>query len=107
MAPIISALPLINHFFSIVAGTLDIVREPMQNYKKNESVTDEFVKGVTSCGVNIITNFTYFGEKISNYFNFLGCNPRYEGDELNDNFCRQFRHRINENNKEIEEYYFK
>jgi hypothetical protein len=107
MAPIISALPLINHFFSIVAGTLDIVREPMQNYKNNESVTDGFVKGVTSCVVNAGTIFTYFGEKISNYFNFLGCNPRYEGDELNDNFCRQFRHKINENNKEIEEYYFK
>ena len=107
MLPIVSALPLINHFSSIADGLLDIVREPMQNYKNNESVTDGFVKGVTSCVVNTSTIFTYFGEKISSYFNFLGCNPKNEGDELNDNSFRQFRHNINGKNRDIEEYYFK
>ena len=107
VAPIVSALPLFNHISSMIDGMLNIVREPIQKYKNNESVIDGFVHGVTSCVVNTSTIFTHLGERISNYFNFLGCTPKSGEDELNSNTCRKLRHMINEENKDIENYYFK
>ena len=107
LLPVVSALPIINYFSSIADGMLNIVREPINNYQKNESVVDGFVNGVSSCVVNTTTIFTHLGEKISSYFNFLGCTGRDEEDELNDNTCRRIRHMINPKNRDIEKYYFK
>ena len=104
---LVTALPLINHITSVIDGTLDIVREPVQKYKQNESVMDGFVQGISSCVVNTATMFTYIGESITSYFNILGCYPRGENDDENMNFCRSVRYKFNERNKEIEEYYFK
>ena len=103
-----TALPLINHITSMIDGTLDIVREPVQNYKNNQSIVDGFVSGIRSCVVNTTTMLTYLGESVTSYFNFLGCYSRVDNeDDRNMNICRSLRHQINEKNKEIEDYYFK
>ena len=104
---LVTALPLINHITSVIDGTLDIVREPVKNYKQNESIMDGFVQGISSCVVNTATMFTYIGESLTSYFNIFGCYPRGENDDENMNFCRSVRYKFNEKNKEIEEYYFK
>lgn len=103
--PFIPALPIVNHFASIMDGMLDIVREPIQSYKEEKSLADGFVRGVTNLVVNTTTIFTYFGESLTNKFNFFKCGENK--DEKNDNACRQLRYMINKNNKEIEDYYFK
>ncbi len=103
--PFIQALPIINHFASIMDGMLDIVREPIQSYKEKKSLADGFVQGVSNLVVNTTTIFTYFGESLTNKFNFFKCVENK--DEKNDNTCRQLRYMINKNNKEIEDYYFK
>ena len=104
---LVTALPLINHITSVIDGTLDIVREPVQKYKQNESVMDGFVQGISSCVVNTATMFTYIGESITSYFNIFGCYPRGENEDENINFCRSVRYQLNEKNKDIEEYYLK
>jgi len=103
-----TALPLINHITFMIDGALDIVREPIQNYKNNESIVDGFVHGIRSCVINTTTILTYLGESVTSYFNFFGCYSRVDNeDNRNINICRSFRNQINEKNKEIEDYYFK
>ena len=103
------ALPLLNHFFSIIDGAFNIVREPIKKYNKKESIIDGFVLGVNNFVVNTASVFTHLGEPLFNYLNSLGCSGKKEGqdNDSNNNFCRHLRHRINEKNKEIEEFYFK
>ena len=100
---VVMALPFINHISTIIEGSLDIVSKPIENYKKNESVMGGLVEGVYSWAVNLATPLTYLGEYS---FNLLGCGRRDE-DNINNNFCRSMRHKFNDKNKEIEEYYFK
>ena len=103
------ALPLLNHFFSIIDGAFNIVREPIKKYNKKESIIDGFVLGVNNFVVNSASVFTHLGEPLFNYLNSLGCSAKKEDDDNNSNynFCRNLRHHINEKNKEIEEFYFK
>ena len=106
----ISALPLFYHIYDSIDGILDIVREPMNKYDKNESLIDGLVEGVNSWVVKTATIFTYLGESIGNFLNFKGCAANNDDVILNKeeySTFRQLRHLINENNKEKEEYYLK
>ena len=107
---LVSALPLFYPLYDSIDGAFDIIREPLDNYNKNESVADGFVKGVNSWVVKTATMFTYLGESIGNMFSFKGCVGDKDEDYLNkENFstCRQLRHLFNEDNREKEEYYLK
>ena len=106
----ISALPLFYHIYDSIDGILDIVREPMNKYDKNESLIDGLVEGVNSWVVKTATIFTYLGESIGNFLNFKGCAANNDDVILNKeeySTFRQLRHLINETNKEKEEYYLK
>ena len=104
---LLPALPLFNHFFNIIDGAFDIVREPMKNYRNNESFTEGFVHGIHSFVVKTTSFVTHLGEPIVNYLNSFSCYRKNEDDEPGFNFCRGLRHNFNEKDKEIEEYYFK
>ena len=97
------AVPGLNQLSSVIDGFQDVVTKPIQNYKRNESVTEGFVSGISSLVVKTTTMLTYIGES---FINILGCTGRNEIQDK-DNICRTYRHKINEKNKEIEEYYFK
>ena len=104
------SLPFLNHISSIIDGSFDIVRKPMENYKKKDSIKSGFVEGVTSCVVNTATALTYFGENINKFLNIFSCTGKsdVDGIEVNtNNAYRNLRHTFNEKNKEIEDYYFK
>ena len=106
----VSALPLFYHIYDSIDGMMDIVREPLDKYNKNESVADGIVKGVSSWVVKTATMFTYLGESIGSIFSFKGCTGNNDDDMLNKreyNTCRQLRYLFDENNKEKEEYYLK
>ena len=106
----ISALPLFYHIYDSIDGILDIVREPMNKYDKNESLIDGLVEGVNSWVVKTATIFTYLGESIGNLLNFKGCAANNDDIIVNKeeySTFRQLRHLINETNKEKEEYYLK
>ena len=96
------AIPGLNQISSVIGGIQDIVKKPIQNYKNNESVTEGFISGISSLVVKTTTMITYFGES---FINLFGCISNEIQDK--DNFCRNYRHNINQKNKEIEEYYFK
>ena len=104
---LLPALPLFNHFFNIIDGAFDIAREPIKNYRNNESLTDGFVHGVRSLVVKTASFVTHLGEPIVNYLNSFSCVRKNEDDDNNMNFCRGLRHNLNEKDREIEEYYFK
>ena len=104
---LLAALPLFNHLFNIIDGSFDIVREPVKNYRNNESCTDGFVTGVHSLVVKTASFFTHLGEPIVNYLNSFSCVRKSEDDDNNMNFCRSLRHNFNEKDKKIEEYYLK
>ena len=107
---LVSALPLFYHIYDSIDGMMDIVREPLDKYNKNESVADGIVKGVSSWVVKTATMFTYLGESIGSIFSFKGCTGNNDDDMLNKreyNTCRQLRYLFDENNKEKEEYYLK
>jgi len=107
----ISTLPLFYHIYEAIDGSLDIVREPLDKYEKNESIADGLVKGVGTWAIKTATLFTYLGESIGNIFSFKGCTCKNDSDINLDNkeysYCRQLRHMFNEENKEMEEYYLK
>ena len=102
----VSALPLFNHIYNSIDGLLDIVRQPYEKYTNNQSLADGLVQGVGSWVVKTATMFTYLGESIGNVFSFKSCGCKGNEDN-NYSTCRNFRHLINENNKEKEEYYLK
>ena len=106
----VSALPLFNQIYDSIDGVFDIVREPLDKYNKNESIVDGLVFGVSSWVVKTATMFTYIGESIGNVFTFKSCTGDRE-EHINsgkdNSTCRYLRHLFNENNKDIEEYYFK
>ena len=107
---LVSALPLFYHIYDSIDGMMDIVREPLDKYNKNENVADGIVKGVSSWVVKTATMFTYLGESIGSIFSFKGCTGNNDDDMLNKreyNTCRQLRYLFDENNKEKEEYYLK
>ena len=104
---LLPALPLFNHFFNIIDGAFDIVREPIKNYRNNESFTEGFVHGIHSFVVKTTSFVTHLGEPIVNYLNSFSCVRKTEDDDNHINFCRGLRHKFNEKDKEIEEYYFK
>ena len=105
----LSALPLFYHIYDSVDGMFDIVREPIQKYNKKESVMEGLVKGVQSWVIKTATMFTYLGESIGDTFTFRGC--RGEQDDVppgtQGGVCRNLRHLINHENKDMEEYYLK
>ena len=106
----VSALPLFNQIYDSIDGIFDIVREPLDKYHKNESVVDGIVYGVSSWVVKTATMFTYIGESIGNAFTFKSCTgdrDEYINNGKDNSTCRYLRHLFNENNKDIEEYYFK
>ena len=102
-------MPLFYHIYDSVDGMFDIVREPMQKYNKKESVMEGLVKGVQSWVIKTATMFTYLGESIGDTFTFRGC--RGEQDDVpqraQGGVCRNLRHLINHENKDMEEYYLK
>ena len=108
---LVPALPVLNHLFSIIDGAFNIVREPIKKYNNKESVIDGFVIGINNFVVNTASVFTYLGEPLFNYLNYLGCNRKNDEDDdknnNNFNFCKNLRYQINEKNKEIEEFYLK
>ena len=106
----VSALPLFNQIYDSIDGIFDIVREPLDKYNKNESVVDGLVHGASSWVVKTATMFTYIGESIENAFTFKSCTgdrEEYINNGKDNSTCRYLRHLFNENNKDIEEYYFK
>ena len=107
---LVTALPLFYHIYDSIDGMMDIVREPLDKYNKNESVADGFVQGVSSWVVKTATMFTYLGESIGSIFTFKGCTGDNDDVLLNKkeyNTCRQLRYLFDEDNKEKEEYYLK
>lgn len=101
---IVSALPLLNQVFSILDGAFDIVREPVEKYKKNESIMEGIVIGTKSLVINTFSMFTYLGESFINSF---GCVSQNLDNNMDINFCRGLRNKFNEKNKSIEDYYLK
>ena len=107
---LVSALPLFHHIYNSIDGMVDIVRKPLDNYNKNESVIEGLVQGVGSWVEKTATMFTYLGESIGSVFNFKGCSGNKDENLLNkeeNSTFREFRYLFNQNNKDIEEYYLK
>ena len=104
---LVPALPLLNHFSSIIDGAFDIVREPVHKYRRNESIIDGFVVGTNNFVVNTATIFTYMGESLFNFFDSFSCTGRSDLNVRQNNLCRRLRYKFNEKNKEIEDFYFK
>ena len=107
---LVSALPLFHHIYNSIDGMVDIVRKPLDNYNKNESVIEGLVQGVGSWVEKTATMFTYLGQSIGSVFNFKGCSGNKDENLINKeeySTFREFRYLFNQNNKEIEEYYLK